>query len=204
MEEILNEDDRTIRERGLGPCLRELIRDDDHNGDKGRQLPDVQIRFAASTVVVAYGSASNRAIGIGCPVISHVPYRPFSMRSWACRTRIKRSRAFWTIVRSISSATAIAPPSTLSGSAFLSAEPSASLTSSRASSCSDMIRSSRTRSSSSLLPSRFNVDAASCLAIQPPRSRKGSTEPRIVEDRSRESDIRCQTTDDRRQTSNDR
>ena len=72
---------RPIRERVDGPCFGQLIRRRNNDANDNRKLSVAQPRRAASTVVVAYGIASNLATGIGSPVTSHIPYKPFSIRS---------------------------------------------------------------------------------------------------------------------------
>lgn len=73
LEEVGDDDNRPGRQNCLCPPFRQLIQDNDASRDGQRQLNVGQMRFAASTVVVAYGSASSRATGIGSPVTSHMP-----------------------------------------------------------------------------------------------------------------------------------
>jgi len=83
VEEVVDEHDRPIGQRADRPRLGKLIDDEDDERDEQRPKAQIQPRVAASTVVVAYGSASSLASGISFPVTSHMPYVPFSMRSCA-------------------------------------------------------------------------------------------------------------------------
>ena len=72
-QEAVDDDDVTLGERTQSPCLRELVERNDDRGDDERQPAITQTLPAASTTVVAYGSASSLASGIGFPVTSHMP-----------------------------------------------------------------------------------------------------------------------------------
>lgn len=81
LEDTLDNNDGRISERVDSPCLGQLVDRRNNDADDNSELSVAQPRCAASTVVVAYGIASSRASGIGSPVTSHIPYRPFSIRS---------------------------------------------------------------------------------------------------------------------------
>lgn len=81
IEHIRDDDDRSVSKRVDSPGLGQLIDRCNNEADDNSELSVAQPRWAASTVVVAYGIASSRATGIGSPVTSHIPYRPFSIRS---------------------------------------------------------------------------------------------------------------------------
>lgn len=74
LKEIVNDNDRAISEFVDRPPFGDLVDNNDNRSYSKRRQPVAQTRFAASTVVVAYGRASSRATGIGSPVTSHIPY----------------------------------------------------------------------------------------------------------------------------------
>ncbi len=72
-QDVLDNDDRCIREGVDGPCLGQLVNRCDNDSNNNSKLSVAQPLWAAPTVVVAYGIASNLATGIGSPVTSHIP-----------------------------------------------------------------------------------------------------------------------------------
>ena len=74
LEEVVDDNDRSISEFVDRPPFGDLVDNNDNRSNSKRRQPVAQTRFAASTVVVAYGRASSRATGIGSPVTSHIPY----------------------------------------------------------------------------------------------------------------------------------
>jgi hypothetical protein len=81
VEHVRDDDNRCVSERVDSPRFGDLVDRCNNDSDDNRKLSVAQPRWAASTVIVAYGIASSRATGIGSPVTSHIPYRPFSIRS---------------------------------------------------------------------------------------------------------------------------